>query len=68
MLQIGNEPTIESTTSEIKEYYDNKNFDSNDVYGISKGATKEDELFDYVNIPSYYKKKKIGIGIKMILR
>lgn len=58
LLQIGNEPTIESTTSEIKEYYDNKNFDSNDVYGISKGTTKEDELFDYVNIPSYYKTKK----------
>lgn len=58
LLQIGNEPTKEATTNEIKEYYDNKDFDSNDVYDISKGTTKEDELFDYANIPSYYKIKK----------
>ena len=58
LLQIGNEPTKEATTNEIKEYYDNKDFDSNDVYDISKGTTKEDELFDYANIPSYYKTKK----------
>ena len=58
LLQIGNEPTKEATTSEIKEYYGNKNFDSNDVYDISRGTTKEDELFDYANIPSYYKTKK----------
>ena len=58
LLQIDNEPTKEATTSEIKEYYDNKDFDSNDVYDISNGTTKEDELFGYANIPSYYKVKK----------
>lgn len=58
LLQIGNEPTKEATTSEIKDYYDNKDFDSNDVYDISKGTTKEDDLFNYANIPSYYKTKK----------
>ncbi len=58
LLQIGNEPTKEATTSEIKEYYDNKDFDSNDVYDISNGTTKEDELFGYANIPNYYKTKK----------
>ena len=58
LLQIGNEPTKEATTSEIKEYYDNKDFDSNDVYDISNGTTKEDELFDYADIPSYYKARK----------
>ena len=58
LLQIGNEPTKEATTSEIKEYYDNKDFDSNDVYDISNDTTKEDELFGYANIPSYYKVKK----------
>ena len=58
LLQIGNEPTKEATTSEIKEYYDNKDFDSNDVYDISNGTTKEDELFGYANIPSYYKISK----------
>lgn len=55
LLQIGNEPTKEATTSEIKEYYDNNDFNSNDVYDISKGTTKEDELFDYADIPSYLK-------------
>ncbi len=58
LLQIGNEPTKEATTSEIKEYYDSKDFDSNDVYDISNGTTKEDELFDYANIPNCYKTKK----------
>ena len=58
LLQIGNELTKEATTSEIKEYYDSKDFDSNDVYDISNGTTKEDDLFNYANIPSYYKTKK----------
>ena len=58
LLQIGNELVKETATSEIKDYYDSKEFKSNDVYDISKGTTKEDELFDYVNIPSYYKTRK----------
>lgn len=55
LLQIGNEPTKTITTTEIKDYYDNNDFDTNDVYDISKGTTKEDELFDYANVPSYLK-------------
>jgi hypothetical protein len=55
LLQIGNEPTKEATTNEIKEYYDNQDFNSDDVYDISKETTKEDELFDYADIPSYLK-------------
>lgn len=58
LLQIGNEPTKEATTSEVKDYYDNTNFESKDVYDISKGTTKEDELFDYANIPNYLKSSK----------
>ena len=58
LLQIGNDKTKDRTTSEIKDYYDNKDFDSNDVYDISKGTTKEDELFDYAEIPSYMKSRK----------
>ena len=58
LLQIGNEPTKEATTNEIKEYYDNEDFNSNDVYDIAKGTTKEDELFDYAAVPSYYKFSK----------
>lgn len=58
LLQIGNEKTKEVTTSEIKDYFDNKDFESNDVYDISKGTTKEDELFGYAGVPSYLKTSK----------
>ena len=58
LLQIGNEPTKEATTNKIKEYYDNEDFNSNDVYDIAKGTTKEDELFDYAEIPDYLKTDK----------
>ena len=58
LLQIGNEPTKEATTSEIKEYFDNKDFDMLDVKDIAKGTTKEDELFDYAGVPSYLKTRK----------
>lgn len=55
LLQIGNEPTKKATTTEIKDYYDNNDFDINDVVEISRGTTKEDELFDYVKAPNYLK-------------
>ncbi len=58
LLQIGNEIIKNVTTSEIKDYYDVKEFDSNDIYDVSKGTTREDELFDYANIPNYYKTRK----------
>ena len=54
LLQIGNDLIKETTTSEIKDYYDSKEFNSNDVYYISKGTDKEDELFDYVGYERYY--------------
>lgn len=40
---------------EIKEYYDNEDFDMKDVVKISRGTTKEDDLFDYAEIPNYLK-------------
>ena len=58
LLQIGNEPTKEATSTEIKDYFDNNDFDMNDVVEISRGTTKEDELFDYVKAPSYLKTNK----------
>ena len=58
LLQIGNEPTKEATTTEIKDYYNNQDFDMNDVIKISRGTTKQDELFDYVGAPSYLKTSK----------
>lgn len=38
--------------------FDNNDFDMNDVVKISRGTTKEDELFDYVKAPSYLKASK----------
>lgn len=68
LLQIGNEPTKEATTTEIKDYYDNQDFNSNDIYEIAENTSKEDELFDYVNMPSYlksYGKEKDDFEISM---
>ena len=50
LLQIGNEITKENVTSEIKDYYDNNDFNQDDVYDIANNTSKEDELFDYVGI------------------
>lgn len=58
ILLFGNKKSKNDTTSEIMEYYDNKDFNSDDVYDISRGTDKEGELFDYANIPSYMKSNK----------
>ncbi len=55
LLQIGNDKTKEATTKEIKDYFDYENFNTKDVYDIAKGTIKENELFDYVGVPSYLK-------------
>ncbi len=56
MLQLGNDKTKEATTSKIKDYYDNEDFDKDDIYDIAKDTDKEDELFDYADIDNYYSK------------
>lgn len=58
LLKIGNEETKDEVVEQVKEYYDNKDFNSNDIYDIAKRTDKEDELFDYVNLPDYYKSRK----------
>lgn len=58
LLKIGNEETKDEVVGQVKEYYDNKDFNSNDIYDIAKRTDKEDELFDYVNLPDYYKSRK----------
>lgn len=39
----------------MEDYYGNKDFGMCNVRDISKEATKEDELFDYADVPSYLK-------------
>lgn len=53
LLIIGNKEVQKVTNEEIKDYYDNKDFDSNDIYDIAKDTDSEKELFDYADI-SYY--------------
>mgnify|MGYP001625427070 FL=1 len=57
ILQFGNEYAKDETTIEVKKYYGNEYFDMEDVIKISRGTTKQDELFDYVNAPNYYKER-----------
>ena len=54
LLQRGNEYTKDETADVVKDCYDNSEFDMGDVVRISKGTTKQDELFDYVEAPDYY--------------
>lgn len=58
ILQFGNEQAKAETVIEIKDYYDNSDFDMNDVVKISRGTSKEDELFDYVEAPYYLKTRR----------
>ena len=58
ILQYGNELIKAETVVEIKDYYDNKDFDMEDVVKISRETSKEDELFDYVDAPYYLKTRR----------
>ena len=57
LLQRGNDYTKDETAEVVKDCYDNIEFDMGDVVKISKGTTKQDELFDYVEAPDYYKER-----------
>ena len=57
LLQRGNDYTKDETAVVVKDCYDNSEFDMGDVVRISKGTTKQDELFDYVEAPDYYKER-----------
>ena len=57
LLQRGNDYTKDEATDVIKDCYDNEEFEMKDVVAISRGTTKQDELFDYVYAPDYYKER-----------
>ena len=59
-LQKGTELIKSLVANEVKDYYFEDRFDSKDVYDISKGTSKEDELFEYASIPSYLKEYQDG--------
>lgn len=55
LLQRGNDYTKDETAEVVKDCYNEEKFDMGDVINISRGTTKQDELFDYVNAPDYLK-------------
>ena len=57
LLQRGNDYTKNETTEIVKDCYDENEFDMNDVVRISRGTTKQDELFEYVEAPDYLKSR-----------
>lgn len=57
ILFRGNYETQDMVSEQVKDIYDNRQYDNQDVYQISRGTEKQDELFDYAHIPSYYKEK-----------
>ena len=57
LLQRGNDYTKNETADVVKDCYDNSEFDMGDVIKISRGTTKQDELFEYADIPDYYKER-----------
>ena len=57
LLQRGNDYTKDETAEVVKDCYNEEEFDIGDVVNISKGTTKQDELFDYVDAPDYYKER-----------
>lgn len=57
LLQRGNDYTKDEASNTVKNCYDEEEFELSDVVGISKGTTKQDELFDYVGAPDYLKER-----------
>ena len=57
ILFRGDYETQDMVCDHVKDIYDEKQYDNHDVYEISRGTEKQDELFEYANIPSYYKEK-----------
>ena len=58
LLIIGNKDVQKATNQEIKEYYNNKDFDNEDIYDIAKNTDSEKELFEYADISHYYSYKE----------
>lgn len=61
LLQIGNDKVKEATANEIKDYYDNEDFNKDDVYDIVKSTDKEEAFFYYADIDNYYSKDDLKL-------
>ena len=68
LLLHGNDKTKDEVESEVIDYYLDDQFNQKDIYQISRGTTKENNLFAIASIPNYMKeyKKKSEKAIKHI--
>ena len=55
LLIRGNEDTKDIGTEKVKKIDDENLFKNKDVYKTSVGTERQDELFEYANVPSYMK-------------
>ena len=55
LLLFGDKESKDIVSNQIKDLYDNDRYETSDVYFISHGTDKEDELFEYADIPDYYR-------------
>ena len=58
LLQKGTEYIKDYAENEVKEYYDNYDFEMEDVKDIAKGTPREDSLFEYANVPDFYRTER----------
>lgn len=59
LLLRGNDYTKNITCESVKDLYDDKEFEKEDIIDISRGNLKQDELLDYAGIPDYYKNSRL---------
>lgn len=55
ILLHGNDYSKDEAESNVIDLYLDDSFEQKDVYQISKGTSKEDNLFEIADIPDYYK-------------
>lgn len=55
ILFYGNQHSKDETESQIIDLYLDDSFDQKDVYQVSRGTEKENDLFAITGIPDYYK-------------
>ena len=58
LLLRGNNHTKDITCESIKDLYDDNEFDKKDIIDVSISTLKQDELFEYADIPDYYKSNR----------
>ena len=58
LLLHGNDKTKDKVESKVIDYYLDDQFNQKDIYQISRGTTKENNLFAIAGIPNYMKEYK----------